>query len=659
VAEGGKRPTIQVLSDETINRIAAGEVVEGPASVVKELVDNALDAGATRIEIEVEGGGQRLIRVVDDGHGMDQEEAELCLQRHATSKLRKASDLHSIRSMGFRGEAVPAIASVSRLILVTRPHDQERATRIEVHGGEIRKTEGAAARPGTRFEVRTLFFNTPARRKFQRSQGAEMAAIRELVSDFLLARPEVAFRLTRSGEPLLSTPGGLTYREALERVLEPGEVDLYVDLPEATHPELPFTIAGFLGSPSITRRNSRGIRLFVNRRPFYAPTMCRGVLEAYRNFLPKGRWPGAVLRIQADPRAVDVNVHPAKKEVRFTGFPKLQDWLVGRIRQALIEGGELRFEEDLGVPVSVLQEEEAEVSGPEVEGLRPEGVKSGGTTVGKIFGESSSRRSGAGPSGEPTPHWERETPSPPSPEQVQQALALFDPAPYRDLGQAAPDLVGEAAASSHGGLLVKQSAPEAPKGKLFPNGVRVLGQVFDSFMVVTDDSSLYYIDQHVAHERILFEHFQAAFARDQPPVQNLLIPLELEVPVDAVEVLEEDPDRLERYGFRVHCEGGRAYVESIPLFPRELPVREVLESLVTGLTEVWGGDPIHDEIEAMADMMSCKAAIKAGQRLSFGEMTQLCRQLFDTDYPLTCPHGRPVLLGISESELRRRFLRSG
>lgn len=686
--QGGDRPEIRLLSDETINRIAAGEVVEGPASVVKELVDNALDAGASRVEIEVEAGGQRLVRVVDDGHGMSREEAELSLQRHATSKLRSATDLHSIHTLGFRGEAVPAIAAVSRLTLVSRPRDQDRGVRIEVHGGEVRKIESAAARPGTRFEVRTLFFNTPARRKFQRSQGAEMAAVRELVGDFVLARPDVAFLLTRGGEPILSSPGGLALREAMERVLDPGEVAHYVELPRATHPELPFTIGGYLATPAVTRRNSRGIRLFVNGRAFYAPTLCRGVLEAYRNFLPKRRWPGAVLLIEADPRAVDVNVHPAKKEVRFTGFPKLQDWLVERIREALVAGQELRFEEDLGAPVHDLGEGEEEgPTGPTVAGLRPRGVPGSESPAPEILApgprgtthvspaRAPEGRGGARGQGlfeiprpsagtEAKPRWESQGGAgrpggsgSPSRDQVQQALALFDPAPYRDLGQAAPDLVGEAAAS-HRGLGIQRPPPN-PSGKLFPNGVRVLGQVFDSFLLVTDERSLYYVDQHVAHERVLFEHFQRAFERDEPPVQNLLVPLELEVPPEAVEVLEEDPERLERYGFRVHCSGGRAFVESIPLFPRELPVREVLETLVTGLVEVWGGDPVHDEIEAMADMMSCKAAIKAGQRLSPGEMAQLCSQLFDTEYPLTCPHGRPVLLGVSEGELRKRFLRSG
>lgn len=636
-------PRIQQLSDETINRIAAGEVVEGPASVVKELVENSLDAGATRVEVEVDQGGTRLIRVVDDGHGMAPADARLCLERHATSKLRAATDLHSIRTMGFRGEAVPSIASVSRFTLVTRPPEADKALKIEVHGGKLITEEPAASRPGTRIEVRHLFYNTPARRKFQRSPGAEQAAIRELMGDLVLARPDVAFRLTKSGEPILATPGGLDLGGALERVLEPGERKHFVPLEPATHPELPFTVSGYLAGPAVTRRNSRGLRLFVNGRPFYAPTLCRGVLEAYRNFLPKGRWPAGVLLIDADPRAVDVNVHPAKKEVRFTGYPKLLDWLGGRIRESLEGHAEIRHEE-VGAPVS------APATGPD-----PEAV-----LAAVARGEDPREPRPASRSPEPyrPPRIERLKPrGVAGREASEQALRLFDPAPYKDLGKERKDLVGRGADECQLGVRAGEGA--APSGELFPEGVRVLGQVFDSFMLVTTESSLYYVDQHVAHERVLFEHFQDAFARAEPVVQNLLVPPEIPLREGHGALLQENLDKVERYGFRLHVEGDMAYLEAAPVFPKAMDVMRVLGDVIEGLGEVWSGDPVHDEIEAMADMMSCKAAIKAGERMSPGEMTVLLEQLFDCRYPLTCPHGRPILLEVSEAELRRRFLRSG
>jgi DNA mismatch repair protein MutL len=631
---------IQQLSDETINRIAAGEVVEGPASVVKELVENSLDAGATRVEVEVDQGGTRLIRVVDDGHGMPPEDARLCLERHATSKLRAATDLHSIRTMGFRGEAVPSIASVSRFTLVTRPPEADKGLKIEVHGGKLVSEEAAAARPGTRIEVRHLFYNTPARRKFQRSPGAEQAAIRELMGDFVLARPDVAFRLTKSGEPILATPGELDLAQALERVLETGEVKHFVPLEAATHPELPFTVSGYLAGPAVTRRNSRGLRLFVNGRPFYAPTLCRGVLEAYRNFLPKGRWPAGVLLIEADPRAVDVNVHPQKKEVRFTGYPKLLSWLGDRIRAGLEEGAEIRHEE-VGAPVA------AAPAAPDPEAL-----------LQAVARGEDPREAPAGPEPYRPPRVERLKPrGVAGAAATQQALRLFDPAPYKDLGKERKDLVGAGAQECQ--LGVRSGEGAQPAGELFPDGVRVLGQVFDSFMLVTDENSVYYVDQHVAHERVLFEHFQDAFERAEPVVQNLLVPPEIPLREGHGALLEENLERLERYGFRLHVEGDTAYLEAVPIFPKAMDVMGVLQDVIEGLGEIWSGDPVHDEIEAMADMMSCKAAIKAGERMSAGEMTVLLEQLFDCRYPLTCPHGRPILLEVSEAELRRRFLRSG
>lgn len=653
MAEPPTRPRIALLSDETINRIAAGEVVEGPASVVKELVENSLDAGATRIEVEIEGGGHRLVRVVDDGHGMDEADARLCLERHATSKLRRASDLHAIRSMGFRGEAVPSIAAVSRLTLVTRPVEEDRAVKLVVHGGKLESVEPTAARPGTRFEVRTLFYNTPARRKFQRAPGAELAAIRELMGDLVLAHPEVAFRFSREGEALLVTPGALTLRQALERVLEAGEVEHFGVLEPATHPELPFTVSGYLARPEVTRRNSRGIRLFVNGRPFYAPAMCRAALEAYRNFLPKGRWPAAVLFLEADPRAVDVNVHPAKKEVRFTGFPKLAEWLVTRIREGLTAGARLRSE-PMGAPVGEVPRGEP-VPGPRVEPLFPAGARPRREAgAPPASGATATPRVAPVAAGD-APTWRREPA--PRPEAVQGALALFDPAPYRDLGAARPDLVGEAAVACTLGARADLGA--RPAGSLFPGGVRILGQVFDSFVLITDEEALYTVDQHVAHERVLFEGFQKAFREGRPEVQNLLVPLELPVREGEEQVLAENLERFERYGFRLRVEAGRALVEALPLFPREWRVEEVLQDMIEGLGELGRADAMHDEIEAMADMMSCKAAIKAGARLSPGEMARLLEQLFACEYPLTCPHGRPILLGTSEAEMRRRFLRSG
>lgn len=684
-----KRPVIRRLSEETINRIAAGEVVAGPYSVVKELLENALDAGAGRVEVDVEGGGSRLIRVVDDGCGMSRDEAELALERHATSKLESAHDLHSIRTMGFRGEALPSIASVSKMVLISRRPDEDSAISLEFRGGKLEKDLRAAARIGTRIEVHNLFFNTPARRKFQRSPASESAAIRDLVADYVVARPDVAFRLTRERELSLTSPGGLTTEESLDRVLAEGESKHFLPLAGEVHPALPFTVSGFLSTPEIRRGNSRGIRLFVNQRPFYSPEVCRGLKEAYRNFLPKGRWPAAFLFFDADPRAVDVNVHPTKKEVRFTGFPKLLEWLSTRIRASLEAQDKIRFT-SMGEILRERPEVEADPSfetegaaieaSPAVpEGSREEALE--GSESGPEFSgeelpisallepapapgaeiESSSAVQSTKPSAGPSSsyglpaHWKSAAPKP---KMGGQALArtLFDPAPYRDLGVERPDLVGEA---SHWTTLgISKDQGKRVEGKLFPHGVRILGQVFDSFLLITDEKSLYTVDQHVAHERVLFEYFQRTLS-EAPPVQNLLVPHEIPLRPGDFERLQEQRSRIERYGFRLYLEEGKAWVEAFPLFPKQIPTREILADMVEGMGELFARDRLHDEVEAMADMMSCKAAIKAGERMSPGEMRALLDQLFDCDYPLTCPHGRPILLGTEESEIRRRFDRSG
>lgn len=623
---------IRILDSETVNRIAAGEVVAGPASVVKELVENSLDAGATRIEIDLEAGGSRLIRVVDDGCGMDETNALLALERHATSKLVSASDLFALTTMGFRGEALPSIAAVSKLTLVTRPREADAATLVEVHGGRIQKVERAAARPGTRIEVRHLFFNTPARKKFMKSQGAETAAVRELVADCVLVRPDVAFRLTSNGATLLAAAGALTPREALERVLEPGEVEHFLELPAATHPELPYTVRGFVTRPSLTRATSRGIRTFVNRRPFYSPHLCRGLLEAYRNFVPKREWPAAVLEVEADPRAVDVNVHPAKKEVRFTGYDKLQAWLIDRVRGAL--------ERELGPrPIEARMEELADRGEFPVPGAAsPPPGPPDGPAPGPARGWSPL----AGPPPGAAPH--RITPA-----ESRAALALFDPRALGPSRHEVPGLTGPAAAG----------AALAPGARLFPQGVRVLGQVFDSFILAADDAQVYYVDQHVAHERILFEKIGDALRSGTPEVQPLLVPLELAVPSGDLGLLADTLDRIEKHGFRVRVAEGRAWLEAVPLTPRPLPVTRVLKEMVESLCEAATGDRLTEAWESMADSMSCKAAVKAGDRLTPGELDSLLTQLARCRYPLTCPHGRPVLMTVSEEELRRRFLRSG
>lgn len=609
---------IRVLDSHLINKIAAGEVVARPSSVAKELIENALDAGARRIELELEGGGLTLLRISDDGEGMTEAEALLALERHATSKISSEADLADIRTLGFRGEALPSIASVSEMEIRTRPRAAEAGTRVVVKGGTIAEVRPAGATVGTTFVVRDLFFNTPARRKFLRTEATETRHVLETVAEAILGHPDVSFKAGIAGkQPLYSSPGTGKLFDAMVAVLGPATAREMVELPPRTHPELGYRVRGFISRPSINRATRNGFHLFVNGRPVQMPQLARAVADSYHAYLPRGRWPVAVLFVESPPELVDVNVHPQKLEVRLHQPERLAGLLGASVRDVL--AGERR-------PEAVTAESDAP---PETSALGG----SGGSGA-----PWSWQRRGSSIPYLPLPRGlgADEPPVPATPAEPGPAGSLF----------AEPD---RASAAS----LFQQAAP-ATGGDWV--SMRILGQVFRTFLVGVTDGRVWFLDQHTAHERVLYEQAVERFSRRETAVQPLLLPVTIDCPRRSPKELEDLLGLLSACGFECDLfSGSTVVVKSIPLLERGIDVKAVLEEL---LEEGVDAGPLDRRMDKVAATVSCKAAVKAGDTLSDPEMRSLVRDLGQTANPLRCPHGRPVLLELGETELKRLFERT-
>ncbi|MCG0237774.1 MAG: DNA mismatch repair endonuclease MutL [Firmicutes bacterium] len=667
-------PRIHVLDERTANQIAAGEVVERPASVVKELVENSLDAGSRRIVVEVEGGGRSLIRVTDDGCGMDPTDARLALERHATSKIRTSQDLLRVTTLGFRGEALPSIASVSRLELRTREHGALSGTRIYVEGGRIAAVEEVGCAPGTRVEVRDLFFNTPARLKYLKSNATELSRIGEVLARLALARPDVSIRFRSGPAEVFVTPGSGDLLATAAAVLSR---DLVRALVPVDYPIPGGRIWGYVGLPAAARASRSLQHFFVNRRPVQALAVRYALEEAYTNLIPQGRYPVALIFIDLDPAEVDVNVHPAKLEVRFQREREVRGAVYHAVRSAL---GAATV-----VPVAG---EPAAPGGSAADGPAPAGP-------GPAEGREPLRPGGSGASpGTPPPQpgrdWVRAgTGMPPwaRPAQArgQTALSLGGAYISRDRGEEDPAvafLAREAAAA-----LSPEAAPEAaveagpgapglPEGAapLLPGGapaadlrerirnLRPLGQVHQTYIVCDGPEGLYVIDQHAAHERIYFERNLRAMAGAETPAQPLLFPVTLELSPAQYALLEEVGEELRRAGLDVRPFGGRTVVvRSVPMGVAEAHAARLVLDTLDRLAEAGSGTqvtPLELRRRAAAALAACKAAIKARDPLQPEAIRHLLAELAECEHPGQCPHGRPTILLFSIPELEKRFGRT-
>ena len=680
------RAPIRILSDDVSNKIAAGEVIERPASVVKELVENAIDARARRIHVEVRGAGKELIRVVDDGVGIPAEEAPLAFMRHATSKIYKASDLVAIATLGFRGEALPSIASVSKVELITRTPESGEGVRLEVRGGEIR-TSVCGAPCGTQVSVFDLFYNTPARFKFLRSDTAERRYIADFLTAVALAHPDIAFRLSMEGRQVLSTTGSGNLKEAIAAVYGRSVLPELV----AVEWEAPWGgLSGYVGKPALAKGNRGAETLFVNGRWVQNRTLYAAVEKGYESLLAHRRFPLAVLHIRIDPTLVDVNVHPAKTDVRFRDENEMFRTVMRAVRAALIQAnlvvdiGERSFPsagvasgkrtEDpapaaLGTDEvgqqrlswgswapPLKRREEPEVA-PQWTGERRAeygaGEKAGGFWQGsrgdEATGDGTSALAGKTPgalgaaasrdSGRPVLP---ESPEAESRDESDDGGAHTGlPLAAAEAEQAMIRLAAETSAMGYDPREVLLTAP-------------VLGQVAATYLVVPVPFGLWLIDQHVAHERILYEEVLKALGRGEVVSQELLIPQPVTLAPALATALIDHRDEVEALGFAVESFGGNDFL--LRAVPAAIGSRSgtALARIVEELAVIVGqGGP--SPRERAAASIACRAAVKAGQRLQPETMERLVRKLATVENPFACPHGRPIIAQLGLAEIERRF----
>jgi DNA mismatch repair protein MutL len=584
---------IQTLPADLANQIAAGEVVERPASVVKELVENALDAGATRIKVELERGGATLIRVTDDGWGMDEEDAVLALQRHATSKIRHKDDLFALTTFGFRGEALPSIASVSKLRLSTRARGAGEGVEVLLEGGGVARPRPTGAAEGTSIEVRDLFFNVPARRKFLKSTGTEAAHVSEAVLLAALARPEVSFFLVRDGR---------TAREWLRAASRRERAAQAFDTNERLEPCLgsagPMQVEAHLAPPERARAGAGGLHLLVNGRPVRDRTLARAVAQAYGSVLEPGRYPIGVVYVDVPAADVDVNVHPQKAEVRFADARALLDAVTRELHRVLARA--------FSVPAL----------GPTRAWMGSSGVRVPAASFGALSVEAG---------GDP---WKLALPDEPAQASLAEGVAL-----------AAPDAGTE---------------PILFEGAGFYASLEFLAQVRATFLVCSGSDGLYILDQHAAAERVTFNRLRKAFAARSIATQRLLIPDVIEMLPTEVALLEERAEDVAGLGIEVRAVGSSAVaVHSVPaLLARARPER-IVRDLVAELGRA-DRRPFGDAADLVLATMACHGSIRAGDIVSRAEAGALLRALDDIDFAGHCPHGRPVVTRIGYDELERR-----
>lgn len=583
---------VRLLDPHTINQIAAGEVVERPSSVLKELVENALDAGATRIEVELHDCGKSLIRVRDNGCGMSPEDAETALQRHATSKINSLDDLNGVLSLGFRGEALPSIASVSRMTLSTGQEDGKRWV-LRIEGGQRSEPRWEAGPCGTEITVEDIFYNTPARLKFLKSDTTELAACLECVSRYALGYPHVAFTMTHNSQMALMTTGS---GENLQTISEVWNRDTARCLAEVDCEVAGLRVRGFVSPPHLTRPTRAYQYLFVNGRPVRSRTLMASLDQAYRDLTPEKRYPVLVLNLEVDPARVDVNVSPTKSEVKFQHEGQAFDALRYAIRSALTEHGMMPSASNIAAANEALQQASFDAQAP-----------LGGIVLSGVPGQAP----------------------------MEPPLQTVESAPFSAL------------------------QPERfPFGDLI-DGLKVLGQVMNTFIVAETRRGIVVIDQHVAHERILYEYLCGLKGPTAIEVQALLTPEPLHLDKRAAILLKERMDELQRVGFDLEHFGGESFLlRAAPAALRGKSAIRVLKDLVDELVDATVVRRLVPTREQIWITSSCKMAVKAGDPLSIPEMEKLISDLATTENPYLCPHGRPITITLTAEELLRKFKRT-
>jgi DNA mismatch repair protein MutL len=643
---------IIILPEDLVDKIAAGEVVERPASVVKELVENSIDAGAKNISVEIKMGGIKFIRVTDDGIGMDERNSVLAFQRHATSKIKTVDDLFQIATLGFRGEALPSIASVSFLDMLTRTQEEVSGTRLKIEGGVLKESKPMGAPLGTSVLVRELFYNVPARRKFLKTILTETRHVIDLLTRFAIAYPEISFKLKSDERELFNFTGTSELKQRVTNVFGKDRAEKMIvikaddEMPDsgisqeisqqinglnrliaADNGRRTADISGFLGKPEICPSNRAELYLFVNRRPITSKSLYHAVQSGYGELLPKGKFPFAIIFINIDPSLVDVNVHPTKSEVRFSDERGVHDLVYAKIKESLTS------------PLTI----------PEFGSCGPE-IKTKGENT-QPFQPSVSMQ--------PISPYQEQKPLTQKSEPAESSTFTSQKIDEGKLTQKSLFAETREELTNKSQISKLESQAPSPKSQVptLEAGRANLWQLADTYILSFLKGNLMVLDQHAAHERILYEEALRNLIKKQASSQQILFPTVSDLTPSEFHILEEHKELIQKLGFEIKHFGGRTIlVTAVPTLVKNRSGEGFLKEILGQLQEEEKVEK--DRVKAVAKSFACHAAIKAGERLNQEEMDNLVRQLFATEEPYSCPHGRPTIIKLSLEELNKKFGRS-
>ena len=678
---------IAVLDQQTIDKIAAGEVVERPASVVKELVENAIDAKATQVTVEIKDGGIGFIRITDNGSGMEKDDIPLAFLRHSTSKIRSAEDLNGVSSLGFRGEALSSISAVAMVELITKTRESMMGNRCCIEGGVQKTLEEIGAPDGTTFMIRNLFFNTPARKKFLRSEMSEGSAIHELMTHLALSHPEVAFKVLIGGQMRIQTSGNGSLKDVIYHIY--GR-DVAMRLIQVDRQEGPVHITGFLGKPEISRGNRNYENYFVNGRYVKSKIIAKGIEDGYKSFMMQHRYPFVCLEFQIDGNLLDVNVHPTKMEIRFSNQNLVYDLVERTVKDAL-SGRELIPEVTLDAPSAPITRtipQRTVVSEQPMEWKRPEGRPTAGTAQDSAPARAVQTEKvpleKLWKTPEPTPVKEQPKPQDAGLDYFMEQMRKRVEERHRQETEAAaeqpvpkiPTVEDQTALPeptvSQPTTPEPTQQPPAPQmdkpeqmelfdGKLLSKEAAIhhviIGQLFDTYWLVQYADKLYIIDQHAAHEKVLYERLMKDLKNRTFQSQLLSPPIILNLSMQEEELFLKYRNCFTDMGFEIEEFGDRAYaVRAIPSNLPGIAKQDILMDLLDGLSDITGTASSETLLDKVASM-SCKAAVKGNHQMSSMEAKALIDELLSLENPYNCPHGRPTIISMSKYELEKKFKR--
>lgn len=654
-------PQIALLSQETIDKIAAGEVIERPSSVVKELVENAIDAGSSAVTVEIKEGGISFIRISDNGCGIEREQIPLAFLRHSTSKIKSVEDLFTVTSLGFRGEALSSIAAVSQVELITKTNGDFTGSRYLIEGSKEVSLEEIGAPDGTTFIIRNLFYNTPARKKFLKSAQTEGTYIHELMQRMILSHPDVAFKFIMNNQVKLQSSGNGNIKDIIYHLY--GRDITKALLPIAHESEL-FKVSGFIGKPMISRGN-RGYELyFVNGRFIRSQILSKAIEDAFKPFLMQHQYPFTVLYFEIDSSLLDVNVHPTKMELRFSNQQELYLEVQSILSAALVHRDIIPE-----VPVDTPKKNEMEV--PKIEKVMPEPFEQKRLEeIRKAVRKDSpyeikypvSRPMGTGSVSSATQEKLLDTIKSMPPEDMMEERIRKEPLPEQSKKETEKELAKEAYV-----LREEETYGAKPEGSYEQGSFlkeeemakqKIIGQLFDTYWLVEYNDRLFIVDQHAAHEKVMYEKLKKQFEKKEFTSQAISPPIVITLSMREAEILERFKEQFTKLGFEIEHFGGAEYsICGVPGNLYRLNTKDVLiemlDELTDGISERATADVILDKIASM----SCKAAVKGSQRLSLPEMEQLMKDLMKLDNPYNCPHGRPTIIAMSKYEIEKKFKR--